>query len=183
MSAPYLGEIRAVGFTFAPVGWVACNGQPLAINQYEALYSLIGTTYGGDGVNSFNVPSLGSRIVPGSEGGAPGPGLSPYQLGQTGGLEQVTLTANQLPAHAHPFTSQLSTTTTGNATNTPAGNLPGGGSRAGYNSAPTAGRALAPNAVAGTTQPAGGNQPHPNVQPVLALNYIICTEGIYPPRP
>ena len=181
MSTPYLGEIRVVGFNFPPLGWMTCNGQSLAISEYDALFALIGTTYGGDGQTSFNVPNLNSRIVPGAQGG---PGLSNYGLGQMRGTENVTLVTTQLPVHQHTFSSPISATTTGTATNSPAGNLPGGGStNQPYTDAATAGVALAANAVTGNTAPVGGNQPHSNIQPVLALNYIICVEGIYPPQP
>jgi len=183
MSAPCVGEIRAVGFNFAPLGWAACNGQSLSISEYEALYSLIGTAYGGDGVNTFNVPDLRSRVGVGSQGPAPGPGLSAYQLGQQGGQEGVTLTANQLPAHQHPFTAQLLGTNTGTATSTPVNNRPGSSSGNPYNDTPTPGNTLAANAVTGGTTSTGGSQPHNNVQPVQAMNFIIATEGYYPSRP
>lgn len=179
MSSPYVGEIRAVGFTFAPVGWAACNGQALSINDNQVLYALIGTTYGGDGVTSFNVPDLRGRVAVGAQGG---PGLTNYALGQAGGQENVTPTANQLPPHGHGFSSALGASTAAGTTDNPAGNLPGNLTGA-YGGAPSGGATLAATALTGTTAPAGGSQPHANIQPVLALNYIIATEGIFPPQP
>ncbi|MCB2376439.1 tail fiber protein [Hymenobacter sp. BT635] len=183
MATPYIGEIRTVGFPFAPVGWLPCDGSLQAISNYEPLFYVIGTTYGGDGQNTFALPNLQSRIVPGAQAGQPGPGLSTYQPGQTGGSENVTLIATQLPPHTHPFSSPIGATTAGTASNTPAANLPGPSSAALYSDTATAGRNLAANAVTGQTQGAGSSQSHPNIQPVLALNYIICTEGIFPPQP
>ncbi|WP_151089229.1 phage tail protein [Hymenobacter baengnokdamensis] len=182
MSTPYLGEIRAVGFTFAPVGWVACNGQTLSISQYDALYALLGTTYGGDGQTTFNVPDMRSRLGIGAQGGAAGPGLSAYQLGQQVGVENVTLTTNQLPTHQHPFAAAPGGTATGTAAD-PKLNFPGNSTTNPYATSATAGKTLNAAALVATAQAAGGSQPHTNLQPVLALNYIICTEGNYPPQP
>jgi microcystin-dependent protein len=176
MSTPYVGEIRAVGFNFAPVDWAACNGQLLPISEYEVLYTLLGTTYGGDGQNTFALPRLNSRVVVGT---GQGPGLSPYPLGTTGGVESVTLTTTQMPAHGHPYSVPLAASTTGTVGNNPAGKLPG--TADGTYTGAADGTSLAANAVTATVGVAGGSQPHPNIQPVLALNYIICTNGIYPP--
>ncbi|RYY14458.1 MAG: phage tail protein [Cytophagaceae bacterium] len=184
MSSPYLGEIRTVGFTFPPVDWMQCNGQLLSISQYDALYSLLGTTYGGDGQNTFALPNLQSRV---NVAAGTGSGLSPYQPGATGGTENVTLSTNQLAQHAHPFTSAVNASTTGTATTNPVGNnvypgpAPGGVNV--YSGTPTASATLAAGAITGSTTPAGGSQPHANIQPVLALNCIICVNGLYPPRP
>src|SRR6476469_1850639 len=124
MSTPYLGEIRAVGFTFAPVGWAPCNGQLLDIPNNEAPYSLIGTTYGGDGINSFALPDLRSRVAVGAQAGAAGPGLSSYQLGAKGGAENVTLNSNRLPVHGHPYALPLAGTTAGTLSTDPTTRLP-----------------------------------------------------------
>jgi microcystin-dependent protein len=183
MSTPYLGEIRAVGFTFAPVDWVTCNGQLLAISENDALYSLLGTTYGGDGINTFAVPSLNGRVAVGAQGGATGPGLSNYPLGQQGGTETVTLLSTQIPPHTHAYTAALGGSTTGNLNDDPAGRRPGAPASATYAGAPESGKNLAAGALSSSVTPAGGSQPHPNIQPVLALNYIICTAGIYPSQP
>lgn len=173
-----MGEIRTVGFTFAPPGWLPCNGQMLNISEYDALYSLLGTTYGGDGVSTFGLPNMQSRV---NVAAGNGPGLSPYAPGAMGGVEQVTLTTNQLPTHAHPFAASLNGSTNGSATSNAAGNYPGNGANiyAGTSSSGT----LGAGSITGTAQSAGGNGSHTNIQPVLALTCIICTEGLYPPRP
>lgn len=176
MSTPTIGEIRIVGFTFAPVGWVPCAGQLLSIAENEVLFQLLGTTYGGDGVSTFAAPDLRSRLVPGA---GPGPGLSNYNAGQTGGVEAVTLTTNNMAAHAHPFKGQLNGTTQGTGQNDPIGAYPTASSSGLYAAAPTS-AGLGSGAISGQTTPAGGTVAHANIQPVLALNYIIATEGIYP---
>jgi microcystin-dependent protein len=181
MSTPYLGEIRVVGFNFPPVGWVTCNGQLLSINENDALFALIGTTYGGDGITTFAVPNMSSRVAIGSQGGLAGPGLSSYPQGAMGGTENVTLQTTQIPVHGHPYAAPLQGTTAGPATDDPAGSRPGN-LTATYATTGN-GKNLAASAVTGIINPAGGNQPHPNISPVLALNHIICTEGIFPSRP
>lgn len=178
MSDPYLGEIRTVGFTFAPPSWLPCNGQALNIAEYEALYTLLGTTYGGDGQTTFNLPNMQSRV---NVAAGNGPGLSGYQPGATGGLETVTLSTNQLPTHAHPFAASVNGSTNGSATSNAAGNYPGSG--ANIYSTNSSSNALGAGSLTGTAQSAGGGGSHTNIQPVLALTCIICVEGIYPPRP
>jgi microcystin-dependent protein len=177
-----VGEIRLVGFNFAPVGWALCNGQLLNIADYDTLFTLLGTTYGGDGTTNFAVPNMCGRLVPGT---GPGLGLSNYQQGQMGGLENVTLNTNQLPAHTHPLGPNVvaNASTQANGQNPPpAGAYPATATSDLYGSAdPNV--ALAPGSVTGNSQAAGGNQPHSNLQPVLALNYIIALYGIYPSRP
>jgi microcystin-dependent protein len=183
MSTPYLGEIRAVGFNFVPEGWASCNGQLLSIAENDALFFLLGTTYGGDGQTSFAVPNMTGRVGVGAQGGATGPGLSNYPLGQRGGTESVTLTTAQLPSHGHPYAVPVAGSTTGTLSSNPLGKLPGS---LGGTYAATAGtnQNLAANAVTnGAVGAAGGNQPHSNVQPVLAINYIIAITGIFPPQP
>ncbi|MQY09985.1 hypothetical protein SRB5_00890 [Streptomyces sp. RB5] len=166
---PFLGEIRMAGFNFAPVGWALCNGQLLSINQNTALFSLLGTTYGGNGTTDFALPDLRGRVPmhPGQ-----GPGLSSHDLGEAGGTETVTLTTGELPPHTHALTGVNSR----QDTNRVPGAAPANG---GYYSteAPTA--AMHPGAV----QPTGGGQPHPNVQPYLCVNFIIALSGIFPSRP
>jgi microcystin-dependent protein len=153
---PYIGEIVLYGFNFAPRGWAHCNGQILQIAQFTALFSLLGTTYGGNGQTTFALPDLRGRVPlhPGQ-----GPGLSYHDLGETGGTETVTLTASQLPLHAHGL-PEVQVRGTG----TPAVGA-------------TTGGALGTAATEG----AGGNQPHPNMQPYLGLYYAIALEGLYPP--
>lgn len=180
MSQPYVGEIRSVGFTFAPVGYFLCDGSLKSIAEYEVLYTLIGTTYGGDGVNTFAVPDLRGRMVVHQ---GTGPGLSTRVLGQNGGSEGVTLTQANLPAHSH---NVLASTATGNAA-PPTGN---------FLAAPvdittptnTILRYLADSFATKTIVPldsttvtsAGGNGSHENRMPFLAISYIIAWAGIFP---
>ena len=171
MANPFLGEIRAFPFNFAPKGWAFCDGQLMPISQNTALFSLLGTTYGGDGRTTFALPNL--------QGNAPlgfgqGPGLSLYDLGETGGEEAVTLLQSEIPAHNHAAACN---------TNAADSASPGGevwapevaGSNA-YGSA--GGTAMSPSALS----VAGGSQPHNNLQPYLVLNYCIALQGIFPAR-
>jgi len=163
MSTPYIGEVRIFAGNFAPVGWLLCQGQLLPISQYDVLFNLIGTTYGGDGQNTFALPNLASRI-PYHQG-------SGYVLGQMAGVETVTLTQQQLPVHTHLATCNGTTADQ----STPAGNVWGGGLLEAYSDqAPTV--TMSPSALL----PSGGSQPHDNMPPYLCLNFIIATEGIYP---
>jgi microcystin-dependent protein len=171
MSNPYIGEIRMVGFNYAPAGWALCNGVSLAISQNQALYSLIGTTYGGDGVSVFALPNLLSR-VPVSMG--QGPGLSNYVLGQVGGSETVTLTSGQLPSHTHT----VGCTSGSSNSQTPQNNFWGTWGDAQYSDQP-ANTTMNANAVA---QPPWGSRPHDNLMPFQAINFIIALVGIYPSR-
>ena len=179
MSSPYVGEIRAVAFNFAPPGWYPCDGRSLSINEESTLYQLIGTTYGGDGQSTFNVPNLNGNVAVGAGNG---PGLLNYALGQQGGTTAVTLTTPQLPLHGHGFSSPVAATTSGPATNSPAGALPGSGLSA-YGNAQSGTDTLAAGAITGTTSVAtGDNAPHPNLPPMLAISYIISSLGIFPPQ-
>jgi microcystin-dependent protein len=163
MSDPYIGEIRMFGGNFAPVGWLLCQGQLLPISQFDALFNLIGTTYGGDGQQSFALPNLQSRM-PMHQGGG-------FVLGQTGGVETVTLNTQQLPIHTHAPVAN----TAGNGTS-PNNQYWAGYAKTMYSSQ-TPSAAMAPNALS----PSGGNQPHENMSPYQVINFIIATEGIYPP--
>jgi len=170
----YIGEIRLFAGNFAPRSWAFCSGQLLAISTNTALFSILGTTYGGNGVNTFALPDLRSRVAIHQ---GQGPGLSNYVLGQQAGSETVTLTTAQIPAHNHTFTangntSNMSATTTGNYLN---GKTESGETVVSTGSSLTT---LNPASVGA----AGGNQPHPNIPPYLCLNYIICVEGIFPSR-
>lgn len=168
MANPFIGEIKMFGGTFAPVGWAMCNGQLMNIADDSALYSLIGTTYGGDGVRTFGLPNLQGR-VPLHFGTA---ATGSYVLGQQAGTETVTLTAAQLPSHTHPA----------NATTAAGGqNSPAGGSYATGVSIYGAPGAVTPMAPA-TLAVAGSNQPHDNMMPFLTLTFIIATVGIFPSR-
>jgi microcystin-dependent protein len=160
MSEPYVGEIRMFGGNFAPVGWNFCDGSTLSIADNDVLFVLIGTTYGGDGVNTFNVPDLRGRAMVGT---GSGPGLSSYLQGQFGGTETVTLTTAEIPAHGIP-TADTSTSTRP----IPEYGLGPGGS---YNNP-----GVAPVAMA----PVGGSQPHENMAPFQAVNFIISLFGIFP---
>ena len=166
MSQPFYGQIQPFGFNFAPRGWAMCNGQILPIAQNTALFSLLGTTYGGNGQTTFALPDLRSR-VPVHFG--QGPGLSNYDLGQQGGGETVTLTAAEMPVHTHGATGS-STFTTKN----PGGKVPAPGGAYGT----PADTSMDPAMI----QAAGGSQPHANIQPYLAINWCIALEGIFPSR-
>jgi microcystin-dependent protein len=172
MSEPFLGQVCTFGFNFAPRGWAFCNGQILPIAQNTALFSLLGTTYGGNGTTTFALPNLQSRVPVHFGTGA---GLSNYALGQQGGTETNTLIVNQLPAHSHPLTAHGEDA---NSTN-PSNNRPA----AATGSPPPS---IYSNAAADTNmQPTGNtgsNQPIGNIQPYLALNFCIALEGIYPSR-
>jgi len=172
MADPFVAEIRIFPFNFAPKGWAWCNGQLMPISQNTALFSLLGTTYGGDGKSTFALPDM--------EGNAPmhpgqGPGLSLHDLGETGGSEFVTLLESEIPAHAHALRAYrsdpadrfqakdavLARANNGNVYNTAANLVP-----------------MSPQTLA----PAGGDQPHNNMQPYLTLYFNIALQGVFPPR-
>ncbi len=160
------------GFNFAPQGWHACDGSLLPISEYDTLYALIGTTYGGDGANTFGLPDFRGRI-PIHQG--TGPGLSPYVIGQVGGTENVTLTVNQIPQHNHV----LSAASAGTRTVAPANNYLGSGEADIYNRDTVASLA---NLGANALGPGGDSQPHSNLQPLLCVNFSIALFGIFPTR-
>lgn len=163
MAEPFLSEIRIMSFSFAPKGWAQCNGQLLPINQNQALFSLLGTTYGGDGRVNFALPNLQGNVPIHSGAG--------FTLGQRGGAAAHTLTQSEMPAHNH-FVSASSTATGGQAT--PAGNYLGGANNA-YNAG-----GAATTLRADTITNVGGSQAHENRQPFLALNFSIALQGIFP---
>jgi microcystin-dependent protein len=169
MAQPYVGEIRMFAGNFAPVGWLFCEGQPLPISENEVLFQLIGTTYGGDGQETFNLPNLASR-VPIHMG--TGPDGTTYQIGEMAGTEQETLTVQQIPIHSH---SLLASSAPGTETG-PAGNLTGQPSTKRIYAPATAPAAMNAAAVV----PMGGSQPHENTQPFLVINFIISLFGIFP---
>jgi microcystin-dependent protein len=170
-SEPFLGQIRLTGFNFAPRGNALCDGQILPINQNQSLYSLLGTTYGGDGRTTFALPDLRGR-VPIGEG--TGPGLTPRTLGSKGGEERVTLTTNQVPAHTHTV---LATTERGNK-ETPGVHLWAKKALERDYSTETPNVNMSASALGGR----GGDQPHQNTQPFQVVNYIIALQGIFPVR-
>ncbi|MBJ6760452.1 phage tail protein [Myxococcaceae bacterium JPH2] len=176
MSDPFIGEIRMFGGNFAPRGWAFCNGQLLSIAQNSALFSILGTTYGGNGVSTFGLPDLRGRSP--MQWGQ-GPGLSPRTLGEQGGSETVTLISSQMPQHSHQLVASVQAADAANPegmfdavqvdpnTQQPVNNY---------------------NATAGTTMNAqaigiaGGSQPHNNMEPFLCVSFIIALQGVYPSR-
>jgi microcystin-dependent protein len=174
MANPYVGELRLVGFDFAPLGWAQAQGQLMAISQNTALFSLLGTYYGGNGTSTFGLPNLQGNLAVGAGQGI---GLSPYELGESGGSQTVTMLAANVPSHSHTFQAD---------------------SRLANSPSPS-GEALArtsdDNAIyaspgSGTLKQMnqnflsffGGSQPHNNMMPVLALNWVIALQGVFPPR-
>ena len=172
----YIAEIRMFAGNFAPRNWAFCQGQLLSIAQNTALFSLIGTIYGGNGQTTFALPDLRGRVALGV---GQGPGLSNYDVGQVGGVESVTLATTQIPAHSHPLNGSNSAGTS----NAPTGNYPAvvtDPTANPMNAYGTAAPIVAMNAASvGNT---GGSQPHTNLQPHLAVSYIICLAGIFPSR-
>jgi microcystin-dependent protein len=171
MSEKFVAEIRIFPFNFAPSGWALCNGQLMPISQNTALFSLLGTTYGGDGKSTFALPNLqgNAAMHPGQ-----GPGLSLHDLGEMGGSEAVTLLESEIPAHSHSVSASQADGTS----QTPAGEKLATGIGIGQYAAAAAATQLSPNALA----PAGSSQPHNNMQPYLTLNFCIALQGIFPPR-
>ena len=182
MSQPFLGELRIFAGNFNPRGWAFCRGQLLAIAQNDALYALIGTTFGGDGQTSFALPDLQGRIPVGQ---GQGPSLSNYTLGQKAGAETVTLTTGQMPAHNHVL---MASTAKGNQAVPLTGSIMAGpdagnpNTTATYYVQPTPNPLTPSTLAASTIGNAGGNQPHDNIMPSLCLNYIIALEGVFPSR-
>ncbi len=178
MAEPYLSQIEAFPFGFAPQGWALCAGQLLPINQYQALFSLIGTYYGGDGVTNFALPDLRGRLAPAfGQGG----GLSPYVVGQQGGQEMHTLTVGETPAHTHTVNADNNGTTGGS--NVPSNAVVLGSGYASQTGSPGVNiySSASPTLAMGALGPAGG-QAHENRMPFLTLNYCISLVGIYPSR-
>jgi microcystin-dependent protein len=186
MSDQYLGEIRMTGFNFAPQGWALCNGQTLAISQYNALFALIGITYGGNGTTTFNLPNLQGR-VPVHQG--TGQGLSPAPIGEAAGVESVVLSASNLPGHSHLISPPVSNAA--GTVNTPVGGFPAiNNVTATPDIAHTTitGKSYAASSVAGQTAGSyptgatGSSLPVDISPPYLVVNFIIALVGIFPPR-
>jgi len=167
---PFIGEIAWVPYNFTPQGWASCDGQLLQVNQNTALFSLLGTTYGGDGRTTFGLPDLRSRVMVHM---GQGPGLSQYRLGEQGGEETVTLTVNQMPAHSHSLNGSSEAPTDTD----PTGNVPASPSRQKLYGA-SANVQMDESAIGYS----GGGQGHNNVQPYTVLRCIIALQGIYPTR-
>ncbi len=177
---PFVGQITLFPFSFAPTGWALCEGQILPISQYTALFSLVGTYYGGNGTSNFALPDLRGRAPIGQ---GQGPGLSSYPIGSQQGVETVSLLSSQSPAHSHAFLA-FSVAATANA---PSGALPAEGHGSGrggaaVNTYAPLQPATATTLAAGQVGVAGGNQPHTNLQPYLALNWCIALQGVFPSR-
>jgi len=172
MADPFVAEIRIFPFNFAPKGWAWCDGQLLPLSQNTALFSLLGTVYGGDGKSTFALPDLQGRapMHPGQ-----GPGLSLHDLGETGGSETVTLLESEIPSHSHALNASKADATE----RVPTGQLPanGTGGIVAF-AAPGALTQLSPNALT----PAGGDQPHNNLMPYLTFYFNIALQGVFPPR-
>jgi microcystin-dependent protein len=164
MAQPYVGEIRIFAGNFAPAGWVFCEGQLMPISENETLFQLIGTTYGGDGQSTFAMPDLRGRL-PIHQGNG-------FILAETGGVESVTLTVNQIPSHTH---AQIASTSIAAETN-PTNNMPAQSTQATLYFEDSPNVNMAPNAIS----PVGGSQPHTNMQPYLCVNFIISLFGIFP---
>ncbi len=182
MSEPFLGEMKMVGFNFAPVGWAFCQGQLMSIQQNNALFALLGTTYGGDGRSTFGLPDLRGRTPVGM---GQGPGLANVVQGQLSGSENVTLTTLNMPAHSHPTTVQVTGTATepGNTPNQ-TNNVLGASSSTGPGSANIWSTKMTnPVQLAGVQAGvAGGSQPVDVRNPYLGVNFVIALEGIFPTR-
>lgn len=164
---PYIGEIRMFAGNFAPAGWMFCEGQTLPISENDVLFQLIGTTYGGDGEETFNLPNLASRI-PMHMG--TGPDGTTYQIGEMAGTEQETLSVQQIPNHTHPLIGSNS----GANSQTPGGNMFAQAVNQPYSFVSPID--MSPQSIG----PAGGSQPHENTQPFLCVNFIISLFGIFP---
>jgi len=168
MSQPYVGEIRMFGGNFAPAGWMFCEGQLLPISEYDTLFNLIGTTYGGDGQSTFALPDLRGRLpIHMGQGG----GLSSRTIGENGGVETVTLTTNQIPSHSHVALGQSAT---GNQSS-PSGNVWAASSLNQFSSS-AANVTMSPASVGNN----GGSQPHDNFMPYLCVSFIISLFGVFP---
>jgi microcystin-dependent protein len=174
---PYIGEIRIFAGNFAPMDWMMCQGQLLPISEYSTLFSVIGATYGGDGTTNFALPDFRGRVPLGISAG--------YTLGQKGGAENVALTANNHPLHSHQGQFKCANRSD---SETPGGNVPGAAVVSGTDAPrneyiPSAGQTLVDLASSSVTiDSTGGSNPHQNIQPSLALNFIIAVQGIFPTR-
>lgn len=174
MSDQFLGEIRPFAFNFAPIGWMMCQGQTLAISQYSALFALIGTYYGGNGTTTFQLPNLQSEVPLGQGTSSQGT----YVIGEDGGTENVTVTTNTMPMHTHTFSGMNGNP---NSAQPAAGAaLSNNGQGAFFYGAPTSLTSLNVGSV--SLAPPGGGQPHSNIQPYLAINWCIALSGIFPSR-
>ena len=178
MSSPFVAEITMFAFNFAPKGWAFCAGQLLPISQNTALFSLLGTTYGGNGTTTFQLPDLRGRVA---NAFGQGQGLGNYSLGQTGGQESHTLILNEMPAGGHTHTINATNNGTTGGTNVPSATVGLGAAYASGAVAVNIYSSAAPTTAMGSLAPTGG-QPHENRMPFLGLNYCIALQGIFPSR-
>jgi microcystin-dependent protein len=181
MTNVFLGQIDMFGGNFAPRGFAFCNGQLMSINQNAALFSLLGTTYGGDGINTFALPNLQSRL-PVHQG--QGAGLSNYQLGETGGSQNVTIDSTTMPSHNHVLNATQTMATSASIANNLLPGQPSAGNPPEFYAAPAQGQpALTPHPMyPASCSPAGGSLPHSNLMPSLCITFIIALMGIFPSR-
>ena len=175
MANPFVGEIRLFAGSFAPAGWAFCNGQLLPIAENDTLFTLIGTTYGGDGQETFALPDLQSRVP--LHMGTDNFGNT-YPLGQSGGVEAVTLTAQQIPVHSHPLIASADLASSPD----PVGKVLAQSRVAGVDLYIEEGPTVS-MAIPATIAPTGGSQPHSNIQSYLTISFIICLVGLFPPPP
>jgi microcystin-dependent protein len=176
MSSPFLGEIEIFGFNFAPYGWAQCNGQLLPVTQNTALFSLLGTQFGGDGHSTFGLPNLQGQIPVGP---GQGPGLSRYTIGETAGAETVTLTVSEIPSHTHTLPVDPGAGRSPAPSPSTVLGATGRGAPEVYADAATSGAMMTVSSVGAS----GGSQPHNNMMPYLTLNYCISLQGVFPVRP
>lgn len=179
MADPFLGQVTIFAGNFAPRGWAFCDGQLLPINQYSALFSILGTTYGGDGRTTFALPDLRGRMPIGPRHG---PGLSSYREGQKGGAETRTLTIANMPSHNHNVTAQMRAESRSGSVSDPAGNILAGGTNIFRPNSPSEDVVMDPASVSVEVQNNGGQQSFNIMNPFLAINYIIALQGIFPSR-
>ena len=178
---PFVGEIRLFGFNFAPIGWAQCNGQLLSISQNAALFSLLGTNFGGNGTSNFALPNL-QGFVPIDQGA--GPNLTPFSVGETGGTTTITLNINEMPRHTHaitalPINATAETPVAGSRLSQGHGGSRGTSYPVRTYTTNAPGTTLSPSAVG----VAGGSLPHENMQPSLVMNWCVAMAGVFPARP
>lgn len=175
MSSPFIAQIMLFGGTFAPRGWALCYGQIVSIAQNTALFSLVGTMYGGNGQTTFGLPDLRGRVPIGQ---GQGPGLSMYYVGEMAGTENTTLITSNMPAHTHPATATVKSSDQAATDTLPTGNYLADGNQ--YSASQNS--TMKSDMVAVTVSPAGSNSPFSTMQPFLVMNYVIALQGIYPSR-